>query len=70
MLRKILRNLVKSIFLFFSLFVINVSQAQPAPLVSYQVFIPAGLSSPIEVASPPGDATGRLFILEKAGRIK
>jgi glucose/arabinose dehydrogenase len=71
MLRKILRSLIKgTLFFFFFLFAINVSQAQPAPNVSYQAFISAGLSSPIEVASPPGDATGRLFILEKAGRIR
>lgn len=73
MLRTILRNLVKAPLLFFSfLFTTNVSLGQAAPTVSYQIFIdfPEGLSSPIELASAPGDATGRLFILEKAGKIR
>ena len=67
----ILRNPVKATFLFLLfLFATAVSQSQPD--VSYQPFIGAdeGLSSPIELVSAPGDATGRLFIVEKAGTIK
>lgn len=43
-----------------------------APTVAYQPVIgpTAGLSSPIEVVSAPGDASGRLFIVEQPGRIK
>ena len=67
----ILGNPVKVTFLvFLFLFIATVGQSQPD--VSYQPFIGAseGLSSPIELVSAPGDATGRLFIIEKAGRVK
>jgi glucose/arabinose dehydrogenase len=73
MLRITFRNRVRATLVFSSfLFTITVSQAQSAPIVSYQILIdfPEGLSLPIELASPQGDATGRLFILEKAGRIR
>ena len=67
----ILRNPVKATFLFFPLlFITTVSQSQPDE--SYQSFIGAseGLSSPVELVSAPGDATGRLFIVEKAGTVR
>ena len=74
----VLRNAIKSIFLFFLfLFITTVIQSQPAvsyqqPDVSYQPYIGAseGLNSPIELVSAPGDATGRLFIVEKGGKVR
>ena len=71
MWKAILRNPVKATFFFFPfLFITTVSQSQPD--VSYQPFIDAskGLSSPIELVSAPGDATSRLFIVEKAGIVR
>jgi glucose/arabinose dehydrogenase len=56
------------IFLFF--FTALTTYGQPD--VSYQPFIGAseGLDAPIELTSAPGDASGRLFIVEKSGLIK
>ena len=71
MWRMILRNPVKATFLIFTfLFITTVSDSQPD--VSYKPFISSseGLSSPIELVSAPGDATGRLFIVEKSGTIR
>jgi len=71
MWRKILRNPVKATFLTFCfLFITTFSHSQPD--VSYETFISSseGLSLPIELVSAPGDGTGRLFIVEKAGIIK
>ena len=67
----ILRKSLKATFLFF-LFLISTYVSQSQPDVSYQPFIGAseGLSSPIELVSAPGDATGRFFIVEKGGKVK
>ena len=46
-------------------FVQTSARAQPA--IAYEPLISSGLSSPVEIASAPGDATGRLFIVEKGG---
>jgi glucose/arabinose dehydrogenase len=40
------------------------------PTIGYQPVISSGISGPIEVLSAPGDATGRLFIVEKSGVIR
>ena len=63
-------SLIKATFLFLSFLIISITHSQPD--VSYQPLIGAseGLSKPIELTSAPGDATGRLFIVEKAGRIR
>lgn len=70
MLKTPLPNPIKAIFLFLSSLITGIIHSQPD--VGYQPFIGAseGLSSPIELASAPGDATGRLFIVEKSGVIK
>lgn len=61
----------KATFLaFVSLFTTLISFSQPD--VQYQPFIGSGenLSAPMEVVTAPGDVSGRLFIVEKAGRIR
>jgi glucose/arabinose dehydrogenase len=70
MLKLALPHPGKAIFLFLSLLTILVTYGQPD--VSYQPYIGAseGLNNPIELASAPGDASGRLFIVEKRGLIK
>ena len=50
------------------LFFQPIVRSQPA--IAYEPLISSGLSSPMEIASAPGDATGRLFIVEKGGTIK
>ncbi|MFT3700777.1 MAG: PQQ-dependent sugar dehydrogenase [Agriterribacter sp.] len=40
------------------------------PDVGYELTISSGISMPMEVASAPGDASQRLFIVEKEGLIK
>ncbi len=67
----ILHNRARVLVLFFIVFFITmVGLSQPD--VSYQPVIgpSEGLSSPIELVTAPGDASGRLFIVEKAGRVK
>src|SRR5688500_15990813 len=71
MWRTILQNPVKATlpdFCFWFITIVSYSQ----PDVSYEPFISSseGLSSPIELVSAPGDATGRLFIVEKGGIIR
>lgn len=65
-----LLNLGKATFVFFFTLFTLISKAQPD--VSYQPYIGAseGLNGPVELASAPGDATGRLFVVEKSGLIK
>jgi glucose/arabinose dehydrogenase len=65
-----LLNLGKATLIFFFTLFTLIGTAQPD--VSYQPFIGAGegLNGPVELASAPGDATGRLFIVEKSGLIK
>lgn len=43
---------------------------QAQPTVVYDPVITDGLNGPMEVKSAPGDATGRLFIVEKGGTVK
>ena len=50
------------------LFFQTIVRSQPA--ITYEPLIISGLFSPVEIASAPGDATGRLFIVEKGGSIK
>ena len=52
----------------FVLFFQMIARSQPA--ITYEPLISSGLSSPMEIASAPGDAPGRLFIVEKGGTIK
>ena len=70
MLKTLLPNLVKATLLFSCLLTTLFIHAQPD--VSYQPYIGAseGLAGPVELASAPGDASGRLFIVEKSGLIK
>ena len=67
---KPLPNPIKATLVFLSFLITNIIESQPD--VSYQPFIGAseGLNAPVELASPPGDPTGRLFIVEKGGRIR
>jgi glucose/arabinose dehydrogenase len=51
-----------------ALFFQTIARSQPA--IAYEPLISSGLSSPMEIVSAPGDATGRLFIVEKGGTIK
>lgn len=70
MLKAPLRNPVKGTILCFSfLFTTNIILSQPN--VIYEPLIPAseGLNSPIELATAPGDVSGRLFIAVKGGSI-
>lgn len=50
------------------LFFQTIARSQPA--ITYEPLISSGLSSPMEIASAPGDVPGRLFIVEKGGTIK
>lgn len=59
----------KVVFLPVLLFFVQTS-ARAQPAIAYEPLISSGLSSPVEIASAPGDATGRLFIVEKGGTIK
>jgi glucose/arabinose dehydrogenase len=43
--------------------------ASAQPIISYNNFITSGLNSPIEIVNA-GDASGRLFIVEKGGTIR
>lgn len=60
----------KATLMFFLLFTTLCTYGQPD--VSYQPVIgpSEGLNQPIELTSAPGDASGRLFIVEKAGLIR
>jgi glucose/arabinose dehydrogenase len=64
----ILRNAAQATFSAISFFLTIIIHAQP--IIGYQPVISSGISGPIEVHSAPGDVTGRLFIVEKAGVIR
>lgn len=68
-MRKVLLLYVKQAILLF-LFTTTISSLFAQPDVGYSTVISSGLSAPMEVATAPGDASGRLFIVEKAGRIR
>jgi glucose/arabinose dehydrogenase len=63
-LRNAAQATISAICLFFSTIIL----AQP--VIGYQPVISSGISGPIEVVTAPGDATGRLFIVEKSGIIR
>jgi glucose/arabinose dehydrogenase len=61
---------IKAAFIFFLLF--NTSQSFSQPDINYQPMIGSseGLALPIELLSAPGDASGKLFIVEKGGTVR
>jgi glucose/arabinose dehydrogenase len=67
-MRKEILHLVKATFPLIAL-LLSTTCIQSQPTIGYQPVI-TGLSAPMEVVTAPGDATGRLFIVEKAGNIR
>ncbi|HEX2627965.1 MAG TPA: PQQ-dependent sugar dehydrogenase, partial [Chitinophagaceae bacterium] len=65
-MRKEILRYVKATFPLITLFLTTPLQSQPT--IAYQSVV-SGVSQPIEVVTAPGDATGRLFIVGKAGVI-
>lgn len=61
---------VNAAFIFFLL--LNTSESFSQPDISYQplIGVSEGLVTPIELLSAPGDASGRLFIVEKRGAVR
>ncbi len=68
-MRNVILLLIKqAAFLF--IFTTPFYTAAQAPTIAYGAFISSGVSQPVQVASAPGDASGRLFIVEKPGTIR
>lgn len=69
MRKQILPKTVKATIASFILFFTTTTIIYSQPQLAYQPVI-TGLTEPIEVATAPGDASGRVFIVQKGGLIR
>lgn len=60
----------RKLFLLSVVFFLKLFVVKGQPTVVYTPVITEGLLGPMEVKSAPGDASGRLFIVEKGGTVK
>lgn len=63
-------NLLKTVKATITSILIFTTTSYSQPQLAYQPFISSGLSEPIEVTTAPGDASGRLFIVQKGGLVR